>query len=340
MCSSDLSIIVRFPRAKLITARNYKRRRERNNSLTENYKREGKNTQNITQKRNMQVKRNQQSRQRKIRPTYQKKNRGGETRVVNARTSIGFPDSEITTIRYSDQITLSPGATYGQYTYRGNSCFDPDETGIGHQPMYFDQYAAVYSKYKVISSRLTVSASNYNAAASTAIVVVPSSEIVTITSYSIAMEQPYAKRTELLPISTRAGVRTTITSGMSTARILGLTRAQLAGEDYSASTGSTPSSVWYWNIAAFNTSAVSMQAAVDLEYKVIFYDRRSPNLSLALKVVKTKEDQEKRGRQPELPPVTNLVVPIQSRSSSAPPPMTGPPSGQPSWRSACYDISL
>ena len=100
--------------------------------------------------------------------------------------------------------------------------------------MYYDQYAAVYSKYKVVASRMTVTSANYNAVASATIVLVPSSEIVTITSYSIAMEQPYAKRTELLPISTRAGVRSSVKSSMSTARMLGLTPAQLASEDYSA----------------------------------------------------------------------------------------------------------
>ena len=259
--------------------------------------------------------------------------------MVNTTTSIGFPDSEVATIRYSDEVAISPGAAYGQYTYRGNSCFDPDETGIGHQPMYFDQYAAVYSKYKVLASRITVTASNYNPTAAATIVLVPSSEIVTITSYPIAMEQPYAKRTELLPISTRAGVRSSITSGMSTARILGLSRAQLASEDYSASTGATPISVWYWNIAAFDVSAVSIRLVVDIEYKVIFYDRRSPSLSRVPKVVKSREDQEKRGRQ-QLPTVTNFVVQMQARSSSTPPPKTGPPSGQPNWRPACYDISL
>ena len=287
----------------------------------------------------MQQRRRQQVRQKKINRVYRRPGRG-ERRVTNVVASSGFPDSEVATIRYSDEITISAGAAYGQYTYRGNSCFDPDETGIGHQPMYYDQYAAVYSKYKVVASRMTVTSANYNAVASATIVLVPSSEIVTITSYSIAMEQPYAKRTELLPISTRAGVRSSVKSSMSTARMLGLTPAQLASEDYSALTGATPISVWYWNIACFDSSAVSIRAVVDIEYKVIFYDRRSPSLSFVHKVVKSKEEQDKRGRQVEMPPVTNLVVPVSGRSSSMPPPMTGPPSGQPNWRPACYNGSL
>lgn len=56
---------------------------------------------------------------------------------MNVNIAIGFPNSEVAKIRYSDQITIT-GTTYAQNTFRGNSAFDPDESGIGHQPMYFD----------------------------------------------------------------------------------------------------------------------------------------------------------------------------------------------------------
>jgi len=256
-----------------------------------------------------------------------------ERRVVNTRQSTGFPDSEWATIRYSDEVPITSGGTYGQYTFRGNSCFDPDETGIGHQPMYFDQYATVYSKYKVKSSRIRVTAANYNAAASAVIVLVPSSEIVTITSYSIAMEQPYAKRTEMLPVSTRAGVQTSVTSAMSTERILGLSPSQFAGEDYSALTGATPSSVWYWNIAAFDIVATSVRLTVDIEYKVLFYDRRAPSLSYELKIVKSPEEQKKRQTSKPTETVSNYVQPIPQTTPtlSSPPPWGSPSPRLPGW---------
>ncbi len=243
-----------------------------------------------------------------------------ERRVVNTIASTGYPDSEIATIRYSDEIGINPATTYGQYTFRGNSCFDPDETGIGHQPMYFDQYSEVYSKYKVISSRISVTAANYNAAASAVIVVVPSSEIITITSYAIAMEQPYAKRTELLPVSTRGGVQSSLRSGIRTQKILGLSSAQFASEDYSATTGATPSSVWYWNIAAFDISALSVRLVVDIDYRVIFYDRKAPSLSYGLKIVKTSQEiaQRQKDKNKESSPVVNYVVPYTEPVSTPP----------------------
>lgn len=36
-------------------------------------------------------------------------------------------------------------------TFRGNGLFDPDQKGAGHQPMGFDQWAAFYQEYYVIS---------------------------------------------------------------------------------------------------------------------------------------------------------------------------------------------
>jgi len=67
----------------------------------------------------------------------------------------GFPDQLRCTLRYSDfgvQFTgsISPAAQ----VYRGNSLFDPDLTGSGSQPEYFDQLSAVYLQYCVQACRI------------------------------------------------------------------------------------------------------------------------------------------------------------------------------------------
>lgn len=69
----------------------------------------------------------------------------------------GFPDSLRTTLKYHQDIGISSasGAVAGN-TFRANSLYDPDETGTGHQPMYFDQLAAVYGRYQVVASTIRV----------------------------------------------------------------------------------------------------------------------------------------------------------------------------------------
>jgi len=63
---------------------------------------------------------------------------------------IGFPDQLRCTLRYSDagsQFTAS--ITPAAQVFRANSLFDPDLTGSGSQPEYFDQLSAVYGQYCV-----------------------------------------------------------------------------------------------------------------------------------------------------------------------------------------------
>lgn len=74
----------------------------------------------------------------------------------------GYPDKLVTKLRYVDVIGLAATTTgVGSNVYRMNSCFDPDLTGVGHQPMYFDQFCgpigtAPYSRYRVTASKITV----------------------------------------------------------------------------------------------------------------------------------------------------------------------------------------
>lgn len=60
---------------------------------------------------------------------------------------------------YSTKFSLDP-ATLGVvalYQFRLNSLFDPDLTGVGTQPVGFDQYAALYEKYRVYEASYKVS---------------------------------------------------------------------------------------------------------------------------------------------------------------------------------------
>ena len=70
----------------------------------------------------------------------------------------GFPKSIVTKLRYVDNLgfTASAANTASMNVYRANSVFDPDQTGVGHQPMFFDNYAAIYNNYRVLGSKIRV----------------------------------------------------------------------------------------------------------------------------------------------------------------------------------------
>lgn len=69
----------------------------------------------------------------------------------------GLPKMCIVTHRYVDSkvLNMSAGVT-STFTFKCNGMFDPDYTGTGHQPLYFDQLSALYNHYCVIGSKITI----------------------------------------------------------------------------------------------------------------------------------------------------------------------------------------
>ena len=69
-----------------------------------------------------------------------------------------FPALMRCRLRYSTNLSLN--ATSGVIAYnlfRCNSIFDPDYTGVGHQPYGHDTYQQIYNHYRVESAVISVS---------------------------------------------------------------------------------------------------------------------------------------------------------------------------------------
>lgn len=61
-----------------------------------------------------------------------------------------FPQTKTVALRYVQTFALNGGAgATAVQVFRGNSVNDPDYTGAGHQPMFSDNYAAIYGSYRV-----------------------------------------------------------------------------------------------------------------------------------------------------------------------------------------------
>lgn len=69
----------------------------------------------------------------------------------------GIPTQTIAKLRYCDSIDMvSNSGTLGFQTFRANSIFDPDYTGLGHQPYPRDTWSQLYNHYVVLGSKITV----------------------------------------------------------------------------------------------------------------------------------------------------------------------------------------
>lgn len=70
-----------------------------------------------------------------------------------------FPAKAKALLRYSQVITLDPGLGLpAGNLFRANSIYDPDATGLGHQPYGHDTYQSIYNHYKVVSTVITMTA--------------------------------------------------------------------------------------------------------------------------------------------------------------------------------------
>lgn len=69
---------------------------------------------------------------------------------------LAFPKNIITKLRYCSYGLFANTTSAAGYNFRANSVFDPDQTSAGHQPMYFDNYAAIWNRYRVLGSEIKV----------------------------------------------------------------------------------------------------------------------------------------------------------------------------------------
>lgn len=208
----------------------------------------------------------------------------------------GFPDKMVTTLRYVDNVALSATSNgVGSNVFRMNSLFDPDLSGSGHQPMYFDQICgpigtAPYSRYRVISSKITCRFTQIN---------VPSGTIVSGTAVN------YGPIVVGLAATNQSGLYGTSVSALceasnSTWTYLGdkgagsnqktLTATYIPSRDLGTNDGddtlgalynANPTEVFHaipWKIDT-QATGVAVACLVSIEFKVEFYDRNEVALS-------------------------------------------------------------
>lgn len=225
---------------------------------------------------------NRQNKLRQKKKTHRKypvgKKRGPVRTVVPRR--LPFADTERTTLVYTDQFDWAPISSHYTYTFRGNSAFDPDYTGTGHQPRYFDTFAVIYTKYRVLGTRIDVSYTNYAGLTTAELVIAPNTEVLTLTDANVIKELPRAKTKGVMPIV--AGVPMKLTHKISTSTVLGLTKNAVRDDDYAALCTSNPVSIWYWIVYVHALPAsenVTIEATVKMSFDIEFFDRKDVPLS-------------------------------------------------------------
>lgn len=63
--------------------------------------------------------------------------------------------SIVTKLVYCDTKALTPGSGADRHLWEVNGIYDPDHTGVGHQPMFHDQWAQLYTQFRVLDMKVT-----------------------------------------------------------------------------------------------------------------------------------------------------------------------------------------
>jgi len=195
--------------------------------------------------------------------------------VIDRMPGNGFADAMFVKLKYVDRVPISSVAvSYAPYVFRGNSVFDPDQSLGGHQPLYYDQYAAIYEKYRVIGSSIRLDVINTSGASALYYVCEPNTDVSTYTSVPQLLEQSRAYSPKIVPIAQRVPSR--FTRYATTRGVLGLTKAQSMDDDYCSTVGANPTQQWFWNLlfqSMDGTTVVGAEMMVKIVYYVQFFER-------------------------------------------------------------------
>ncbi len=119
--------------------------------------------------------------------------------------SLITPKLRLVKLRYKECIVYNPGVgVVSTNTFSCNSIFDPNVTGVGHQPYGADQMALLYNTYRVLGSKLVIQFS-CNAPTELAVIVGitknTDSSLILTGGLDAIMERPGVV-TRMLPAST------------------------------------------------------------------------------------------------------------------------------------------
>lgn len=199
---------------------------------------------------------------------------------LRTRELFGPPDKLRMTLRYIENnftITSALGAN-GNYYFSCNSLFDPNRTGGGHQPLYFDQFAALYNHYTVNASECEVWFTNL-AGAVVGNVCLAISDDTSGAASEAAFEQRHAISSQITPLSgSRSLVK--LKNNWNSDALLGIDSSNDGSNK--TPTGGNPSEESFYQLvfeSATGGATDSVTCRAELHFDTIFSELTTPSNS-------------------------------------------------------------
>jgi len=204
--------------------------------------------------------------------------RGGQRTTTVNKSLQPFPSRYICKMKYVESLNGvggPSGSGYGNYQFLANSIWDPNATGIGHQPYGMDTLTALYNRYRVISCKYVINGTvtNGTTEVNSIIGVLPANEGATVTGgINELQENPRSKF-----VTQYVGNEKTLKGNVYIPALVGRTKSQYMADDrYQAQTNQSPAENAVMNIYfGFMDGTLATATAdlnITLEYTVEFFD--------------------------------------------------------------------
>lgn len=192
----------------------------------------------------------------------------------------GFPQRLMTKLRYFDTFQISStSGSIAKQVLNLNSTFDPDQSGVGHQPLYRDTYASIYDQYAVVSCVAKITFISNATTSAMLVGCVVDDDSTTSTSVNTLVEQNTGQH-KLLPNATGALNNHSFIVEWSAAKHLGID--PFTSESYKTAVGSNPTEIstlllWAWPADSLSTTTTTV--CCELEQTVLWTELSTPTTS-------------------------------------------------------------
>lgn len=240
------------------------------------------------------------------------KSMGGKGSLTYNKVDLrgGFADRSRVKLRYVTFVSLTSTTVGGaSYTFRGNGLFDPDFTSTGLQPANFDDFSAVYLRYRCFGSTFTVIPTiDAVSVPGIRVCVAPRHVTTAVTTQTLMMDrisQPYAQLKHVVFNAPNFGSSSSpiFVQHMNTQRFLGLSDVEFKGnDDLTALVTADPAHTWYWTISQTNidvSDTITGYYTVFIDYDVEFWDRVDTALDLDSQIARLQFQKKREHERKE-----------------------------------------
>ncbi len=186
---------------------------------------------------------------------------------------VGIPDSIRVALKYSQVVNFTASAAPAGQVFQINSLFDPDSSGTGHQPSFYDFWKLTYSRYCVLGFSAIATIENETTGVGVSCACVYADSDVSGQSVESLTEANRSKTTVVGPAGTM-NVKTLRMPPVTIAQVMGQKWIEPDSNMYAITTAlPTDGAYMIFKCAATDAStSVTVRVKFTLLYDAIFKD--------------------------------------------------------------------